>query len=83
MLPQSVAQELAPVIADLVQATADVFVQAIVDMLAPKLALSTNCCLLGDSGCVLRPHTAAGAVGGAGDTCAQDVAQSWKCQLAN
>ncbi|KAL4451890.1 hypothetical protein ABPG75_007552 [Micractinium tetrahymenae] len=63
-------KELPPALADLVGHTRDVFVQAIHDQLAPRLALSDSCCLLGDAGCILRPHTAAGTTKAAVDATA-------------
>lgn len=53
-------KELPPALAALVGSTSQVFVQAIHDLLAPCLAPNPACCLLGDAGCILRPHTAAG-----------------------
>lgn len=47
--------------ADLVCATRDIFTQAIHGMLVPSFTFEEgNVVLVGDSGCILRPHTAAG-----------------------
>lgn len=53
-------EALPPQLADLVDATSDIFLQAIHDMLAPSLAFGGRAALVGDAGCILRPHTAAG-----------------------
>jgi 2-polyprenyl-6-methoxyphenol hydroxylase-like FAD-dependent oxidoreductase len=47
-------------LSEMVCSTTDIFVQAIHDYLAPKLVFHDSAVLLGDSGCILRPHTAAG-----------------------
>lgn len=58
---RKLANEVLPsVLADMVGATPDIFVQAIHDMLSPHLAFHGRVALLGDAGCILRPHTAAG-----------------------
>ncbi|MFM8944593.1 MAG: monooxygenase [Actinomycetota bacterium] len=50
---------LAPAIADLVEATERPFVQAIYDLEVPQMAFG-RACLLGDAAFLLRPHIAAG-----------------------
>lgn len=47
-------------LSDMVCATEDIFVQAIHDYLASQFVFGDGVCLLGDAGCILRPHTAAG-----------------------
>lgn len=47
-------------LAELVGNTKEIFVQAIHDMLAPQLVFKDRVALVGDAGCILRPHTAAG-----------------------
>jgi 2-polyprenyl-6-methoxyphenol hydroxylase-like FAD-dependent oxidoreductase len=51
---------LPPVLADMVEATQDIFLQAIHDLLSPSHVVHGNVAFLGDSGAILRPHTAAG-----------------------
>ena len=53
---------LPPPLAEMVAATGEeIFVQAIHDYLAPRLASGDDgWALVGDAGCILRPHTAAG-----------------------
>ncbi|GAB4815875.1 hypothetical protein N2152v2_002921 [Parachlorella kessleri] len=68
LLRHEVAQErkkmarrvLPTVLSELVDSTGDIFLQAIHDMLAPSLAFQGKVCIMGDAGCILRPHTAAG-----------------------
>lgn len=48
---------LHPSMSDLVRATAEPFLQAIVDVAVPKTVFG-RACLLGDAGFVVRPHTA-------------------------
>jgi len=56
------AQNMLPmVLADMVNATDEIFIQAIHDMISPELAFGGKAALVGDAGCILRPHTAAGA----------------------
>ena len=70
-------QVLPPVLADLVCSTKDIFVQAIHDYLAPDFIFEDKIALIGDSGCILRPHTGAGTTKAAINawalaTCLQD-----------
>jgi 2-polyprenyl-6-methoxyphenol hydroxylase-like FAD-dependent oxidoreductase len=51
-------RELHPRFAELVQTTADPFIQIILDVLVPNMAFG-RACLLGDAAFVVRPHTAA------------------------
>ena len=44
----------------MISATKDIFVQAIHDFLAPQHSIKDRIALVGDSGAILRPHTAAG-----------------------
>eukprot|EP00887_Chlorella_sp_A99_P002806 scaffold6.g2806.t1 len=61
-----IAQEVLPEqLAALVVATRDIFVQTVQDLLAPTFVFGGRACLVGDSGCILRPHTAAGTTKGA------------------
>ena len=53
------AANLAPAIAELVEATERPFVQAIYDLEVPRMAFGRTC-LLGDAAFVIRPHIAAG-----------------------
>lgn len=48
---------LHPMMADLVAATAEPFLQAIMDVTVPRTVFGRSC-LLGDAGFVVRPHTA-------------------------
>ncbi|MFM8998477.1 MAG: monooxygenase [Actinomycetota bacterium] len=50
---------LAPAIAELIEATAQPFVQAIYDLEVPRMVFGRTC-LIGDAAFVLRPHIAAG-----------------------
>jgi 2-polyprenyl-6-methoxyphenol hydroxylase-like FAD-dependent oxidoreductase len=47
-------------LSNMVCATEDIFVQAIHDYLASQLVFNDCGVLIGDAGCILRPHTAAG-----------------------
>lgn len=51
---------LPPPLAEMVCETEDIFVQAIHDYLASSLVFEGKVALVGDAGCILRPHTAAG-----------------------
>ena len=64
---QLAAEVLPGPLASLVACTRDIFVQAIHDMLAPALAFAGRAALVGDAGCILRPHTAAGTTQAAVD----------------
>ncbi len=58
---RKVAQDLfPPLIATIVQSTREIFIQAIADLAPPQLAFDGRVALVGDSGFILRPHTAAG-----------------------
>lgn len=55
------ARQVMPLpLADMVYATQDIFVQAIEDLLVPSHSIAERIALVGDSGAILRPHTAAG-----------------------
>ena len=60
---------LDPRFAHLVRATAEPFVQAILDVAPPAMAFG-RVCLLGDAAFVVRPHTAAAAAKAAADATA-------------
>lgn len=60
------AAMLPRVFAELVTATSDPFVQAIVDLASPRMAWQ-RCCIIGDAAFVPRPHTAAATSKAAGD----------------
>lgn len=65
-LRKRIAREVLPEgLAGLVAATPDIFVQTIQDLLAPTFVVGGRACLVGDSGSILRPHTAAGTTKGA------------------
>lgn len=57
---------LPPPLVELVQATAQPFVQAIVDLEVPRMAFG-RVCLIGDAAFVARPHAAAGTAKAAAD----------------
>jgi 2-polyprenyl-6-methoxyphenol hydroxylase-like FAD-dependent oxidoreductase len=59
-LKESSKDTLPRQLSEMVCATKDIFVQAIHDFLASQLAFNDKAVLLGDAGCILRPHTAAG-----------------------
>lgn len=61
--------ELAAPFARLVAATAEPFVQAIIDLESPRMALG-RACLIGDAAFVPRPHTAASTAKAASDVLA-------------
>lgn len=58
--------ELPSAIAELVQRTAEPFVQVIVDLEAPQMAFGRSC-LIGDAAFALRPHIGAGTARAADD----------------
>lgn len=58
--------ELPPPFADLVESTKDPFVQVIVDIGVPRMAVG-RVCLIGDAAFTLRPHVAAGTAKAAAD----------------
>jgi len=68
-LSETAARELHPRFADLIQATPDPFLQAIVDVRVPRMAFG-RACLLGDAAFVVRPHTAAATAKAAVDATA-------------
>jgi 2,6-dihydroxypyridine 3-monooxygenase len=53
-------------LAEVVQHTADPFIQVIVDLEAPRMAFG-RCCLIGDAAVVLRPHIGVGTAKAADD----------------
>jgi 2,6-dihydroxypyridine 3-monooxygenase len=53
-------------LAEVVQQTADPFIQVIVDLEVPRMAFG-RCCLIGDAACVLRPHIGVGTAKAADD----------------
>ena len=59
-------QHLPAVLAQLVHATPEPFIQVIYDLQTPAMAKGTVA-ILGDAACVVRPHTAAGTAKAAGD----------------
>lgn len=63
------AKELDPRFEELVLATPQPFIQAIVDV-APERMVSGRACLLGDAAFVVRPHTAGASSKAAGDALA-------------
>ncbi|HEX6131748.1 MAG TPA: monooxygenase [Actinomycetota bacterium] len=60
------AASLPPAFADLVRATPEPFVQVIVDIEVPRMAVG-RVCLVGDAAFALRPHIAAGTAKAAAD----------------
>ena len=54
-LTRGAARELNPCFVDLVQQTPDPFIQAIVDVVVPRMAFD-RVCLVGDAAFVLRPR---------------------------
>jgi 2-polyprenyl-6-methoxyphenol hydroxylase-like FAD-dependent oxidoreductase len=63
------ARELHPRFVELVQQTHDPFIQAIIDVTVPRMALG-RVCLVGDAAFVLRPHPAAATAKAAADAMA-------------
>jgi 2,6-dihydroxypyridine 3-monooxygenase len=63
------ARELHPRFAELVQRTRDPFIQTIIDVAVPRMAIG-RLCLLGDAAFVLRPHPAAATAKAAADATA-------------
>jgi len=66
---KAAARELHPCFAELVQATADPFIQVIRDIAVPRM-LFGRACLVGDAAFVLRPHPAAATDKAAADATA-------------
>lgn len=62
-------RELHPCFAELVQRTPEPFIQAIIDVAVPRMAIG-RVCLLGDAAFVLRPHPAAATAKAAADATA-------------
>jgi 2-polyprenyl-6-methoxyphenol hydroxylase-like FAD-dependent oxidoreductase len=65
-MKERAAAVLPPVLADLVAGTPAPFLQVIFDLQTPVM-FRGNCVLVGDSACVVRPHTAAGTSKASGD----------------
>jgi 2-polyprenyl-6-methoxyphenol hydroxylase-like FAD-dependent oxidoreductase len=65
-LRETAARKLHPRFVELVQATANPFIQMIVDLSVPRMAFG-RACLLGDAAFVLRPHIAAATAKAAAD----------------
>jgi 2-polyprenyl-6-methoxyphenol hydroxylase-like FAD-dependent oxidoreductase len=63
---QRAEEQLPPVLAKLVQATPEPFIQVIYDLRTPAMSIG-SVAILGDSACVVRPHTAAGTSKASGD----------------
>lgn len=63
------ARELHPCFAELVQRTPKPFIQAIIDVMVPRMAFG-RVCLLGDAAFVLRPHPGAATAKAAADATA-------------
>jgi len=61
-------REVHPMLAKLVEATPEPFLQTIVDVVVPRLVFGRTC-LLGDAAFVVRPHTAGAAAKAARDAC--------------
>jgi thioredoxin reductase (NADPH) len=59
-------REIHPVLAELVAATPDPFLQTIADVIVPRMVFG-RVCLLGDAAFVVRPHTAGAAAKAARD----------------
>lgn len=68
-LQQRADDHLPAVLAQLVRATPEPFVQVIYDLRAPAMIAGTVA-ILGDSACIVRPHTAAGTSKASGDAVA-------------
>jgi 2-polyprenyl-6-methoxyphenol hydroxylase-like FAD-dependent oxidoreductase len=62
-------RELHPRFVELVQRTRDPFIQAIIDVVVPRMAFG-RVCLIGDAAFVLRPHPAAATAKAAADAMA-------------
>ena len=72
-LHAAAARELHPRFAELVQATAEPFIQVIRDVAVPRMVFG-RACLLGDAAFVLRPHPAAATAKAAADATALTAA---------
>jgi 2,6-dihydroxypyridine 3-monooxygenase len=85
------ARDLHPRFAELVQQTRDPFVQSIIDVAVPRMALG-RVCLIGDAAFVVRPHPGAATAKAASDAMAlaavlkanpnnlKDALQAWEAQ---
>jgi 2-polyprenyl-6-methoxyphenol hydroxylase and related FAD-dependent oxidoreductases len=65
-IQQRADKHLPPVLSQLVRATPEPFVQVIYDLRTPAMSKG-SVAILGDSACVVRPHTAAGTSKASGD----------------
>ena len=65
-LHAAAGRELHPRFADLVRATEAPFIQAIQDLMVPRMVFGRTC-LLGDAAFVVRPHTAGATAKAAAD----------------
>jgi 2-polyprenyl-6-methoxyphenol hydroxylase-like FAD-dependent oxidoreductase len=65
-LQQRADEHLPAVLAQLVRATPEPFIQVIYDLRAPAMSAGAVA-ILGDSACIVRPHTAAGTSKASGD----------------
>lgn len=72
-LVQRARREVHPMLARLVEATSDPFLQTIIDVVPPRLVFG-RACLLGDAAFVVRPHTAGAAAKAAKDATVLAVA---------
>lgn len=63
---QAEATRLPPPLAEIIHATAQPFIQAVVDLEVPRMAFG-RICLIGDAAFVARPHAAAGTAKAAED----------------
>jgi 2-polyprenyl-6-methoxyphenol hydroxylase-like FAD-dependent oxidoreductase len=63
-------QSLAPQFAEVVRQTSQPFIQAILDLEAPRMALGTRTVILGDAAFVARPHVGMGVTKAAVDAAA-------------
>ena len=69
LLRERAQRVLPPVLAELVHATASPFMQVIYDLLSPAMYRG-RLLLIGDSACIVRPHTASGTSKASGDAVA-------------
>jgi 2,6-dihydroxypyridine 3-monooxygenase len=65
-LHSAARSDLPAPLAEVVQQTADPFIQVIVDLEVPRMAFG-RCCLIGDAAVVLRPHIGVGTAKAADD----------------
>jgi 2-polyprenyl-6-methoxyphenol hydroxylase-like FAD-dependent oxidoreductase len=66
LLRERAQRVLPPVLAELVHSTASPFMQVIYDLLSPAMYRG-RLLLIGDSACIVRPHTASGTSKASGD----------------